>query len=75
MGSGAVMVRKVLSQVAPQVRLAQHENVIQALDYALTRLGTTLTAPLHALYRWTERHLPEIRRTRAAADNQNAPPP
>jgi hypothetical protein len=31
MGSGAVIVRKVRSQDAPQVRLAQHENVIQAL--------------------------------------------
>jgi DNA-binding HxlR family transcriptional regulator len=57
------------------VRRTIHPVVPPRVDYALTRLGTTLTAPLHALYRWTERHLQEIRRTRAAADNQNAPPP
>ena len=37
------------------------------VDYALTRLGGTLTTPLHALYRWTERHLAEIHRARRAA--------
>ena len=31
MGSGAVMVRKVRSQDATQVRLAQHENMVQTL--------------------------------------------
>lgn len=38
------------------------------VDYALTRLGATLTGPLQALYRWTEAHLTEIRRARRTAD-------
>ena len=37
------------------------------VDYALTRLGETFTAPLRALYRWTERHVKEIHRARLAS--------
>ena len=37
------------------------------VDYALTRLGGTLTSPLLALYRWTEAHLAEIHRARRVA--------
>jgi DNA-binding HxlR family transcriptional regulator len=36
-------------------------------DYALTRLGASLTNPLHAFYRWTEVHLKEIHRARRAS--------
>jgi DNA-binding HxlR family transcriptional regulator len=31
-------------------------------------------APLHVLYRWTERHLQEIHRARRAADTYKIPP-
>jgi DNA-binding HxlR family transcriptional regulator len=46
------------------VRRTVHPVVPPRVDYALTRLGGTLTAPLHALYRWTEAHLKEIQRAR-----------
>jgi len=46
------------------VRRTVHPVVPPRVDYALTRLGRTLTGPLHALYRWTERHLREIQRAR-----------
>jgi DNA-binding HxlR family transcriptional regulator len=49
------------------VRRMVHPVVPPRVDYALTRLGSTLTAPLHTLYRWTERHLSEIQRSRRAA--------
>jgi DNA-binding HxlR family transcriptional regulator len=51
------------------VRRTIHRVVPPRVDYALTRLGSTLTAPLHALYRWTELHLKEIQRARRAADS------
>src|SRR5215510_8736834 len=50
------------------VRRTIHPVVPPRVDYALTRLGRTLTDPLQAIYRWTERHLPEIQRARRAAD-------
>jgi DNA-binding HxlR family transcriptional regulator len=56
------------------VRRTIHPVVPPRVDYALTRLGSTLTAPLHALYRWTERHLPEIQRARNPAASKNTPP-
>src|SRR5262245_13158578 len=52
------------------VRRTVHPIVPPRVDYALTRLGGTLTIPLHALYRWTERHLQEIQRARRAAAPQ-----
>lgn len=49
------------------VRRTVHPVVPPRVDYALTRLGGSLTNPLHALYRWTEAHLKQIRRARHAA--------
>jgi DNA-binding HxlR family transcriptional regulator len=49
------LVRRTVYPVAPP-----------RVEYALTRLGETLTTPLHALYRWTERHIQEIQRARRA---------
>ena len=71
---------KMLTQTLRKLerdRLVQrtvHPVVPPRVDYALTRLGRTLTAPLHELYRWTERHLPEIQRARRAADSQQTQP-
>ena len=56
------------------VRRTVHPVVPPRVDYALTRLGGTLTAPLRVLYRWTERHLQEIKRARRAADAHKIPP-
>jgi len=41
-----------------------HPTVPPRVEYALTSLGETLTEPLDALYRWTEKHLKEIGRAR-----------
>jgi DNA-binding HxlR family transcriptional regulator len=49
------------------VRRTVHPVVPPRVDYALTRLGGTLTNPLLALYRWTETHLAEIHRARRVA--------
>ena len=48
------------------IRRTAYPVVPPRVDYALTRLGETLTSPLHALYRWTERHIQEIQRARCA---------
>jgi DNA-binding HxlR family transcriptional regulator len=37
------------------------------VDYALTPLGQTLTAPLAALYQWMEQHLEQIQDARLAS--------
>jgi DNA-binding HxlR family transcriptional regulator len=37
------------------------------VEYALTRLGRTLIEPLHALCRWSEKHLHELQANRARA--------
>jgi DNA-binding HxlR family transcriptional regulator len=47
--------RKVYPVVPPKV------------EYALTPLGRTLIEPLHALCRWSEKHLPELQANRARA--------
>lgn len=47
-----LVVRKVHPVVPPKV------------EYSLTRLGRTLIDPLHALCRWSERHLPELQANR-----------
>jgi DNA-binding HxlR family transcriptional regulator len=57
------------------VRRTVHPVVPPRVDYALTRLGSTLTVPLHVLYRWTERHLPEIHRARRTAESTHKIPP
>lgn len=44
-----------------------HPVVPPRVDYALTRLGGSLTNPLHALYRWSATHSTQLRRIRRAA--------
>ena len=44
-----------------------HPVIPPRVDYALTRLGRTLIEPLHALCRWSEKHLPELQANRARA--------
>jgi DNA-binding HxlR family transcriptional regulator len=46
------------------VRRTVYPIVPPRVDYALTPLGETLTEPLEALYRWTEKHLKEIQQAR-----------
>jgi DNA-binding HxlR family transcriptional regulator len=46
------------------VRRTIYPIVPPRVEYALTPLGETLTEPLEALYRWTEKHLREIERAR-----------
>jgi DNA-binding HxlR family transcriptional regulator len=45
------------------------------VEYSLTKLGWTLTAPLMSLYEWAEQHAQEVRdaRTRYEARNEPAP--
>jgi DNA-binding HxlR family transcriptional regulator len=50
-----VLHRRVYAQVPPKV------------EYSLTRLGRTLIEPLHALCRWSEKHLAELQANRARA--------
>src|SRR2546428_10623035 len=47
--------RKVYPVVPPKV------------EYSLTKLGRTLIEPLHALCRWSEKHLAELEANRARA--------
>jgi DNA-binding HxlR family transcriptional regulator len=44
-----------------------HPVVPPKVEYSLTRLGRTLIDPLHALCRWSERHLPELEANRRLA--------
>ncbi len=44
-----------------------HPVVPPKVEYSLTRLGRTLIDPLHALCRWSERHLPELQANRSRA--------
>lgn len=57
-----LVLRKVYPLAAPRV------------EYSLTRLGRTLIDPLHALCRWSEKHLPELQanRTRARLPQQSS---
>ena len=56
-----------------------HDVVPPRVDYALTPLGRSLLAPLRAICRWAERHLPRVRAARARhtapAVTSGAPPP
>src|SRR5438132_10216527 len=49
------------------VRRTVHPVIPPKVEYALTRLGRTLIEPLHALCRWSEKHLPELQANRARA--------
>lgn len=44
------------------VERTAHAVLPPRVDYALTRLGGSLTTPLYGLYRWTEAHLSELQR-------------
>jgi DNA-binding HxlR family transcriptional regulator len=48
-----------------------HPVVPPKVEYSLTRLGRTLIDPLHALCRWSERHLPELQANRTRASNHS----
>src|ERR1700704_1600253 len=56
-----LVVRKVHPVVPPKV------------EYSLTRLGRTLIDPLHALCRWSEKHLPELQATRSRVRTPEQP--
>src|SRR5467141_4115257 len=44
-----------------------HPVVPPKVEYTLTALGRTLIEPLHALCRWSEKHLAELQANRARA--------
>ncbi|MGH8101062.1 MAG: winged helix-turn-helix transcriptional regulator [Chthoniobacterales bacterium] len=44
-----------------------HPVVPPKVEYTLTKLGRTLIEPLHALCRWSEKHLAELEANRAQA--------
>lgn len=44
-----------------------HPVVPPKVEYSLTRLGRTLIEPLHALCRWSEKHLAELQANRVRA--------
>jgi len=44
-----------------------HAVVPPHVEYALTPLGRTLLAPLRAICRWSQDHLPQVRTAREAA--------
>jgi len=44
-----------------------HPVVPPKVEYSLTSLGRTLIDPLHALCRWSEKHLAELQANRARA--------
>ena len=52
-----LILRKVYPVASPKV------------EYSLTRLGRTLIDPLHALCRWSERHLDELQANRSRAQS------
>ena len=45
-----------------------HAQVPPRVDYELTPLGASLTAPIHALTDWAETHLAQILRSRETYD-------
>jgi len=47
-----------------------HPVVPPKVEYSLTKLGRTLIEPLHALCRWSEKHLAELQANRARARAQ-----
>ena len=49
------------------VQRTVHPVVPPKVEYSLTRLGRTLIEPLHALCRWSEKHLAELQANRALA--------
>jgi DNA-binding HxlR family transcriptional regulator len=49
------------------VQRTVHPVVPPKVEYSLTRLGRTLIEPLHALCRWSEKHLAELQANRSRA--------
>jgi DNA-binding HxlR family transcriptional regulator len=49
------------------VQRTVHPVIPPKVEYSLTRLGRTLIEPLHALCRWSEKHLAELQANRALA--------
>ena len=49
------------------VQRTVHPVIPPKVEYSLTRLGRTLIEPLHALCRWSEKHLAELQANRARA--------
>ena len=47
-----------------------HPVVPPKVEYSLTRLGRTLIEPLHALCRWSEKHLAELEANRTRAETK-----
>jgi DNA-binding HxlR family transcriptional regulator len=47
-----------------------HPVVPPHVEYRLTPLGQSLTAPLEAICRWAERHLPKMLAARAHSDKR-----
>src|SRR5438067_10620882 len=65
--------QKMLTQT---LRSLEREGLVQRrvypvvqpkVEYSLTKLGRTLIEPLHALCRWSEKHLAELQANRARA--------
>ena len=48
-----------------------HPVVPPKVEYTLTPLGRTLIEPLHAICRWSEKHLPQLEANRARATAAN----
>ncbi len=49
------------------VRRTVHPVVPPKVEYSLTPLGRTLIEPLHAICKWSEKHLAELEANRAKA--------
>jgi DNA-binding HxlR family transcriptional regulator len=49
-----------------------HASVPPRVDYALTELGRTLSAPLHALEAWARDHMADVVRARTRYDTKQA---
>src|ERR1700758_5123426 len=54
------------------VKRTVHPVIPPKVEYSLTRLGRTLIEPLHALCRWSEKHLSELQANRARATAKKA---
>src|SRR6202047_133391 len=54
------------------VQRTVHPVVPPKVEYSLTRLGRTSIEPLHALCRWSEKHLHELQANRARGEGEAA---
>ncbi len=74
--------RLVLKMLTQTLRSLERDGLVQRkvhpvvppkVEYSLTKLGRTLIEPLHALCRWSEKHLHELQANRARAKAVAAP--